>query len=523
MLVGDLLKDGVFPDFRLIAGSDGLTRRIKTVTVMDAPDADRWMRGGELVIGSAYVFKEDPERLTSFVRQLDAKGVSAVGIKIDRFLSAFPESLICEANESRIPLLQIPLRYAWSDIIDVVQSRMWAQKTRSGKPEDDLVSFPWDDDWDVRRVFSSFAANFGKDIFVFAPSLKIDQCFPADGKVLNDGEASALLDAPSLRDVDLPQRGAVRVFLEERFFEGRALWFACYSLRQEVEIDVLICLHEGEYAPSIYEERSIIRAVNLLRVAGIESALFSRQTNARRERFLENLCLGAYTNEAIACERAKNLGVHISLPATVIHICSVDRAAPLGASPPLPLGYKLAEWWICVESEVSLRDKLEEYKVLAAEKKLWFALGGSATKFLGLAHSYEESRRALCWLRRFHPQPGVYRHDELTLHAFMNKVTALPEAENLWERFWQPLVATGSGRKKTVSFEDLAATLIRCDFNGKQCARELHMHYNTFRNYLAEVEDLLHIDTSNHLHRIALELSYFVDTTKKHKLWQGPL
>lgn len=523
MLVGELLKDGVFPDFRLIAGSDGLTRRIKTVTVMDAPDADRWMRGGELVLGSAYVFKEDPEQLTSFVRQLDEKGVSAVGIKIDRFLSCFPESLIKEANESRMPLLQIPLRYTWSDIIDVIQSRLWAQQARSKKPEEEQVSFPWDEDWDVRRVFSSLAANFGKDIFVLAPTLQIDQRFPSDSQVLDDGEASALLDVTPLRDVDLPQRGAIRVFLEERFFEGRTMWFACYSLRQEVEIDVLICLHEGEYAPSIYEERSIIRAVNLLRVAGIESALFSRQTNARRERFLENLCLGAYTNEAIAAERAKNLGVQISLPATVIHICSVDRAAPLGVSSPLPLCYKLAEWWTCVESEASLRDKLEKYKDLVAEKKLWLALGGPATKLLDLARSYEESRRSLRWLRRFHPLPGVYRHDELTLHAFMNKVTTLPEAENLWEQFWKPLITADPGRKKAVSFENLAATLVRCDFNGKQCARELHMHYNTFRNYLAEIEDLLHIDTSNHLHRIALELSYFVDTNRKQKLWQEPL
>lgn len=520
VLVGDLLKENVFPDFQLIAGSDGLARRITMISVMDAPDMDRWIRGGEFLIGSAYIFRENPEMLTEFVRKVDAKGIAAVGIKLDRFLSSFPESLIQEAEASRLPLFQIPLRYSWPDIIEVVQSRLWSEKMRKTGYTTDIEIFPWDDNWDVRRLFSAMSKEFGKDIFVVAPALEINQHFRPESLPFASKTADDLLQSPPLREVDFPRRGSIGISLEERSRGNETVWLAAYRLRQEAEIDVFVLLDEGEHYPAIREERLILRAVNLLRVAMLESTLFSRQMNAKKERFLENLCLGTFSSEDIALERAKNLGLALQLPAIVFQVCTISRSALPSWKPPFIFSYPLADCWVCIESSARLEAERDAFRRIASEKDLWFALGSPFNNLLDTTKSYDESKRALTWMRKFRPRPGVYRYGELAFHSFLNRIVSIPEAEGVWDRFWRPL-AEGDSKRRAVSLEEVAGALIRCDFNGKQCAKELHLHYNTLRNYLREIETLVGVSLSSRLHRMAFSLSYFVDVYKKQKSWES--
>ena len=69
MIVADLLKRELFPDFSLLGGSTGLNRSLLSVSVIDSPDVDRWMRGGELLVGSGYIFKENPLDLIPFMER----------------------------------------------------------------------------------------------------------------------------------------------------------------------------------------------------------------------------------------------------------------------------------------------------------------------------------------------------------------------------------------------------------------------------------------------------------------------
>ena len=84
MIVADLLKKNLFPDFQIIAGSAGMGREITAVTVLEAPDADRWRRGGEFMVGNGFVFKGRSGQLTGLLRRMNDKG-GASGFKLDRF------------------------------------------------------------------------------------------------------------------------------------------------------------------------------------------------------------------------------------------------------------------------------------------------------------------------------------------------------------------------------------------------------------------------------------------------------
>ena len=62
----DILAMDIFRNFKIIAGKNGSDREVKTVSVMDAPDIYKWMKGGEFLITSGYVVKDQPEYLAFF-------------------------------------------------------------------------------------------------------------------------------------------------------------------------------------------------------------------------------------------------------------------------------------------------------------------------------------------------------------------------------------------------------------------------------------------------------------------------
>ncbi|MFC5702183.1 PucR family transcriptional regulator [Cohnella faecalis] len=100
---------------RLIAGSSGKSRIIRSVNVMDAPDITEWIKEGEMVFTTAFLIKDKPEEASRLLRKLDERGSSGLGIKLGRFWERVPESLIDEANELGFPLIELPYQFTFSD------------------------------------------------------------------------------------------------------------------------------------------------------------------------------------------------------------------------------------------------------------------------------------------------------------------------------------------------------------------------------------------------------------------------
>lgn len=107
-----------------------MDRDVSTVSVMDAPDIYEWMRGGEFLITSGYVMKDDPEYITEMVEKLDEWGASAFGIKLGRFIDKIPKSAIRAAERLNFPLLVIPVEFAFTEVINPVLQEVVNQKSR---------------------------------------------------------------------------------------------------------------------------------------------------------------------------------------------------------------------------------------------------------------------------------------------------------------------------------------------------------------------------------------------------------
>ncbi|GGF81493.1 purine catabolism regulatory protein [Paenibacillus albidus] len=100
---------------RLIAGSKGKHRIVKSINVMDAPDISDWIKEGEMLLTTAYLIKDNPEEASALLQTLNRRGSAGLGIKLGRFWDAVPEKLVAEAEMLNFPLIELPFQFTFSD------------------------------------------------------------------------------------------------------------------------------------------------------------------------------------------------------------------------------------------------------------------------------------------------------------------------------------------------------------------------------------------------------------------------
>lgn len=107
----------VYPlsEAKLIAGSKGKKRIVKSINVMDAPDISDWIKEGEMLLTTAYLIKDAPDQAADLLRKLNRRGSSALGIKLGRFWDSIPAPLVAEAESLGFPLIELPFQFTFSD------------------------------------------------------------------------------------------------------------------------------------------------------------------------------------------------------------------------------------------------------------------------------------------------------------------------------------------------------------------------------------------------------------------------
>lgn len=100
---------------KLVAGTAGRNRIVKSVNVMDAPDISDWIKEGEMLFTTAYMMKDQPQDAAELICRLNQRGSSALGIKLGRFWDSIPDNLIAQADELGFPLIELPYQFTFSD------------------------------------------------------------------------------------------------------------------------------------------------------------------------------------------------------------------------------------------------------------------------------------------------------------------------------------------------------------------------------------------------------------------------
>jgi len=122
--VREILEIGVLQRATVICGEGGLDNIVKSVTVMDVPDISKWLKGNEFLLTNAFVIKDDIAAQKKLILDLKTKNVSALGIKLKRFLDEVPEEMIKLSDEYNIPIISLPSEISWIDVIEPVMQEI---------------------------------------------------------------------------------------------------------------------------------------------------------------------------------------------------------------------------------------------------------------------------------------------------------------------------------------------------------------------------------------------------------------
>lgn len=122
--VKEMIEKCGLSDLKVLAGGEGLDNEVSSVTVFDAPDAYRWSKGGEFIITTGYCLKDTPELFEEIIENIKTRGMAGIGIKTERFLHSIPDNVINRANELNVPIIYIPSRYAFIEIINPVLAKI---------------------------------------------------------------------------------------------------------------------------------------------------------------------------------------------------------------------------------------------------------------------------------------------------------------------------------------------------------------------------------------------------------------
>jgi PucR family transcriptional regulator, purine catabolism regulatory protein len=126
----DMLRMSNFYDLKVIAGEKGLSRKVTSVSVMDAPDIYKWLKGGEILITTGYIMRENPLEIVELIKNIDNSGAAALFVKLKRFIDYLPDEVIDIANELNFPVVSMPIHLAFTDIINPVLSQIVNEQAR---------------------------------------------------------------------------------------------------------------------------------------------------------------------------------------------------------------------------------------------------------------------------------------------------------------------------------------------------------------------------------------------------------
>lgn len=525
MTVAEMLKLPLFKDMRVVAGKAGLEKReISSVTVIDAMDSTPWIRGKEFVISSGYIFKDDPLALSRFLEDFARSGISALGIKVDRFLGSFPDEVIRKADEFEIPLIHIPNHYAFRDVINPILSNIINRQAERLKFSET-----------VNRSFSELITNGGgvEDVLAHLKRfLKCDVAFMdvvfGENRICSDDDNfSKELELDVLRDL-LSRIPNESIKIADKLYGYLFINTDTFNLE-----------NESWEIPITHAKTALLLCIQK-RIAQTEAE------KRYREDFVQDILFRNLRHEKEVWNRAKIFKWNLAGPHRVVifdidnykhHFedTGIDKAAPMlervkqriysiavtmmyGCFKEIP--YASMSDYVCfiIPSSKDADDRdpeLENLRSLLKSiqheilKKTHFTVtvgvGDKKENIFNFYESYKEARKALEMTRNACGPGHLVFWNELGVYKLLGNIFQTKDAQSFCKEYIGCLI--DYDEKKEGSMIKTLEVLARNNWDMKNSARELSIHYNTLRYRIRRISDMTGFDIGSSERRLAFSLA----------------
>ncbi|HKA68256.1 MAG TPA: PucR family transcriptional regulator ligand-binding domain-containing protein [Actinomycetes bacterium] len=516
LTVAEVLESPCLTGSSLLAGKEGLGRLVQRLNVMEVPDILPWVKPYELLLTTGYPLRNNPEQLTVLLAELDARGLSAVAVKLGRYLDELPPTMLTAADELGIPVIQLPGHISFDDVISQVLTdilnRQSALLARTEQVHHALVQIVLDGGG-LQEVTDELVRLLDGPVCVTDPGGRV---LAASGQV--PANLAALLHGRAgLRRYGEVEIAVVRI-VAGSLDHGRIV--AVPGDRELTSLDVQILERAATVAALVITKQ--------LAVAAVEARY---QGDFLRDILSER---GGGSADAIR-GHAASLGWDVDRPLAVLVAELDDLGGGNGsgrAAETRRAQERLAAAWVAAlrardprtavvgysQEVVALvagtSDPVEAARQLAATvtadltaSKHSFSVGVS--RVVGhtgaLPDGYEQARQALRVGKKMHGRGTVVGFDELGVYRLLSLVPDGAELRSFVRETLGQLAENDDAETKDL--RHTLQVLLDTNLNVAETARALHYHYNTLRYRIGKLERMLGPFTTDAHLRLNLALA----------------
>lgn len=527
--VEELLELPVYRQHAKLCTSVGLSKEVKYFTVMETPDFHINTLGGQVfVLTTLSAHYESLEEINRVVEQLCQADVSAIGIKLGRFVDELDGSTIAIIEEAHIPLItfdsNVKFREVLSESLALISDRQ-----RQIIDQINLLN---------RELYDAILHNRSMKDLIGLMCQKIECygcCLDMDGNRM--AEANSL---NSVLDVDAVQ-AAIRYFYENWKAEpgktylqmGNILVFPCQAQQGTLGIlCIVLASNRMELAIPLAEV-----IVNALSVKFLEHDLKMQAKRELATSVLDELLFNSYKEESSILERLAVLkfkvqkhyvlaGIKLcgeeadsrSISYTVgvlqrvfeqrFHSAIVfthgDRYVAL-------LGYK-SPW-----DTATFRKNMNYCSATIANNLRISVILGCSLPFSDLRmlpESYVQVKNTIRYGKALKPEENVYLYEDYFEVGLLSQSINTPAGEIFFRKIINPIADYDRKYKS-----ELWSTLECCFTHGtlEKVSAELFIHISTLRYRLQKIQSLTDCNYFDIKGRMLLYLAYLL-----YKISQEP-
>lgn len=475
---------------------------------MEVPDILEWVKPDELLLTTAYPLRDDPVALDTLIPRLAERGLAGIALKPGRYIKTIPTSMIDAADSYDFPLIELPPDASFNEIINsvltVILDVQSARLQRSAAIHDRFTSIALSGGG-LRQIAEALAELIARPVAIVDAQDVVQWRTSDEAPGSESGSAPGSVEGPLDGVIVQPiqvgseRYGAILVAddaaglgpdrLEAIEYAATVAALRQVQTRAVAEADrrfQAVCLEElitghvpdrtvlMERASAFAWDLTTPRAVLLAEVEAIAGRPFSALAGTPEEGDLRHRLAEAARSSlgpnAIIWERSREIGALVSSG------IQAGSHGPDGRSRSGPSEIRRIGSTLQAEASRHLPGVVVSV-----------GIGRTAHDPLDLHRSFVEARRAIAiggWARG----PGqVTAFDDLGIDRLLVAVPD-PEAEAFCLDMLGPLEAYDAkgGTNLVATLETFLATR-----NAALAARRLYLHYNTLKNRLARIEELI--------------------------------
>jgi len=523
------LKDAV-----LVAGLTGLDRVISSVNIMEVPDIFRFVKKDEFLVTTTYPIKDNVEAQERLIPGLVEKDVAALAIKPVFYGNEVPKVMIDHANKLGFPVIQLPRTASFNEILNPILGEILNRQAVLLRRKDEVHRNLADivlRGGSLGDIASALSRLENAPVSIHTSELRLLAYHSStpfeDGG--NSEETIRVLcdDAAALKSAIGGRRGQIEISFDNTNF---CVFVQPVTVAADECGLIIVWTGPGKLPDSnVTEQAATVVAMEFIKMRAV-----SEVERRFRSSFIQDIINGRIKSRTDVLARGEAYGWDLS-PAFVPLLIEVDNHMQNEAERvkafrrlwnvvSLITSYHEGAIAIDIGTRImvmlragkerkndsdnpqNFAKKIQEQLSLREGLTVSVGIGRRFADIMKLGDALPEAIQALEIGQLLNGSGSITQYDNLGVYRVLFSSRDNPELARFSGELLGGLIE--SDRLYKSELMRTLEVILRCNFNLKEAARELFIHYNTLRYRVSKIEEIAGVDLSAAEDRLNLQVAY---------------